>query len=345
MPRDLAAIEAGLRAFLPDGDRISGVTALSTGHSNETYLLEGADLVLRTPPSEVGLLPPYDMAKQHAVFREVASHATAPPVPSVRELCLDPSVIGDPFFVMNRVPGTAFEYDVPAWLRDGSRELRSSVCEQWIGAMCDLPALGPLDALGPPRSPSDEAARWREMAVRAGANRLADVINELVEEPPPMSGSPTMVWGDSKLANVLWDEGRLVALVDFELAYNGDPLADLGYVLFWFPEDPALPRQPGFELDGMWERQRVIETWQCRTGRSALGVELHEAAAIGKIAAIFAAGGHLYQQGLSTDERVAGWARAADQLIKFMRRRIDIGRGRLRSLSESATQMRQDGSW
>jgi aminoglycoside phosphotransferase (APT) family kinase protein len=345
MARDLAAIELGLRAFLPDGDRISGVAALSTGHSNETYLLEGSDLVLRMPPSEVGLLPPYDMAKQHAIFREVASHTDAPPVPSVRELCLDPSVIGDPFFIMNRVLGTAFEYELPAWLTDGSREVRSSVCEQWIGAVCDLPALGPLDALGPPRSPRDEAVRWREMAAGAGANQLADVINELVEEPPPMSGSPTLVWGDSKLANVLWDEGRLVALVDFELAYNGDPLADLGYVLFWFPEDPALPRLPGFELDGMWGRERVIDTWQRRTGRSALGVELHEAAAIGKIAAIFAAGGRLYQEGLSTDERIAGWARGADRLMTFIRQRIDFGRERIRSLTEPTTQMRQDGSW
>src|ERR1700730_6667852 len=107
MPRDTVSIENGLRGFLPRGAAISGIKTLSAGHSNETYLIEGLDEILRMPPSEEGLLPPYDMAKQHSVIAAVRANASAVPLPEVYELCTDRDVIGDPFFVMQRRPGEA----------------------------------------------------------------------------------------------------------------------------------------------------------------------------------------------------------------------------------------------
>jgi hypothetical protein len=78
----------------------------------------------------------------------------------------------------------------------------------------------------------------------------------------------------------------------------------------------------------MWDRERVIGTWQRRTGRSASGVELHEAAQMAKITGILAVGGHLYRQGLSTDERMSTWSNAPDRMIPYIRERIDRGRDR-----------------
>lgn len=75
MSRDTARLMNGLRGYLPRGDRITGVRTLSAGHSNETYLVEGLDEILRMPPSAEGLLPPYDMARQHAILAAVAAHA------------------------------------------------------------------------------------------------------------------------------------------------------------------------------------------------------------------------------------------------------------------------------
>ena len=69
MARDTNKLAAGLRDWLPRGGSITGVKTLSAGHSNETYLVEGIDEILRMPPSEEGLLPPYDMRRQHEVHR------------------------------------------------------------------------------------------------------------------------------------------------------------------------------------------------------------------------------------------------------------------------------------
>ena len=98
MARDPERLTRELRLYLRGGEAITRVVPLSTGHSNETYLLEGLDRILRTEPSGEGLLPPYDMAFQHRVLSAVGAFAGGPPVPRVFELCTDPSVIGSPFF-------------------------------------------------------------------------------------------------------------------------------------------------------------------------------------------------------------------------------------------------------
>src|SRR6476646_2659173 len=116
MARDIARIERGLKAWLPRGAGITGITVLSAGHSNETYLVDGIDEVLRMPPSEEGLLPPYDMPRQHAVLSAVSKAAPTVPLPPVLEVCDDPEVIGDQFFLMGRIDGEAFEYTVPDWV-------------------------------------------------------------------------------------------------------------------------------------------------------------------------------------------------------------------------------------
>jgi len=77
MARDLVRMLNGLRGAIDGGERITRIVTLSAGHSNETYLLEGLDRILRMPPSEEGLLPPYDMARQHAILSAVAQQPQA----------------------------------------------------------------------------------------------------------------------------------------------------------------------------------------------------------------------------------------------------------------------------
>src|SRR5258705_9822614 len=142
MARDIERIADGLRGFLPRGARITGVKTLSAGHSNETYLVEGLDEILRMPPSEDGLLPPYDMARQHAILSAVKKHAPAVPLPRLLELCTDRSVIGDEFFLMERMRGDAFEYQTPEWLESQPIRIPGPVCPQWFPA---IGGLHPMD--------------------------------------------------------------------------------------------------------------------------------------------------------------------------------------------------------
>ncbi|MFT3853345.1 MAG: phosphotransferase family protein [Ilumatobacteraceae bacterium] len=309
---------AGLRGYLADGDAITGISTLSTGHSNETYLIEGLDRILRTPPCGPGLLPPYDMAKQHAVMKELAGLNAGPPVPEVHELCEDPEVIGDEFFVMSRAYGTAFEYEVPDWLLCATENARSRMWAEWLCAVTRLHNLEALDVLGAPVAPRQAAQHWRQVSEQAESPRLIAINEELERNPPVESGRPAVVHGDPKIANCLWSNGNLVALVDWELACNGEPLADLGYMLsLWFTFDSSIiPPAPGFDLPGVPTREEWISAWERQTGRSASGVLRHEAAAHGKIGAILALGAHLYETGQSSDERFAAWGEASEQCIR-----------------------------
>src|SRR5712692_9025194 len=308
MARDLERMADGLRRYLAGGDGITRVVALSTGHSNETYLLEGIDRILRMPPSEEGLLPPYDMARQHAVLSAVGGWHDGPPVPRVFELCTDASVIGDPFFLMERLLGEAFEYRVPDWLGAAPAAVRDLMCAQWIGAIAAvhrMPAeLMPADLM----TVREEAQHWRDVAGTAEAPQLLfDLLDDLIARPPASSGPPTPVHGDPKHGNCLWDRGRLVGLLDWEMAHVGEPLTDLGYLTSFYDQGDVPLANAGFELEGWWPRGRVVEEWEKATGRAAGELRRYEVLAMCKIAAIIQLGYHLFRSGRATDKRFEVW--------------------------------------
>jgi aminoglycoside phosphotransferase (APT) family kinase protein len=303
------------------------VVPLSTGHSNETYLLEGLDRILRMPPSEEGLLPPYDMAAQHAILGAVGAWKDGPPVPRVFELCTDASVIGDAFFVMERLVGEAFEYQVPSWLDAAPPDVRDRVCAQWIGAVAAVHRM-PAERM-PARTMTvvEEARHWRAVAEEAQAPQLLfDVLDDLIGRPPAGSGPPTPVHGDPKHGNCLWSAGRLVALLDWEMAHVGEPLTDLGYLASFYAQSKgAALANAGFALEGWWSRTRAIEEWERATGRAARDLPRYEALGMCKIAAIIALGYHLFRSGRATDRRFEGWGAVIPKFLALALERSSLG--------------------
>lgn len=310
MSRDLDLMTTQLRAWLPDGRHLTSIVALSTGHSNETYLLEGCDAVLRMPPSEVGLLPPYDMTAQYALLDRVSQVVGGPPVPRVRALCEDPTVLGDPFFVMDRAPGESFDHpQVPSWLLAATPEVRGEMCRQWLAAVVAVSTIPVQEMVGVPvRLPAEEAAHWAAVAREVDApEALLVLLDDLVRHPPASSGALTAVHGDTRHANCLWSGGRLTAFVDWELAQVGDPMLDLGNVLAYFPDGLTPAITAGFDLDGWWDRKQVIEAWELGTGRDAVDAARWEGLAMSRLAAILAVGAHLFDTGQATDLRFQTW--------------------------------------
>jgi len=308
MARDCERMAQELRRYLPGGAGITGITPLSTGHSNETYLLDGIDRILRMPPSEEGLLPPYDMARQHAILSAVGCWHAGPPVPRVFELCTDPAVIGDAFFLMERLIGEAFEYRVPDWLAAAPSAVRELMCTQWIGALAAVhgmpAALMPAELM----TVREEAEHWRDVAAQGEAPQLLfDLLDDLIARPPPASGAPTPVHGDPKHGNCLWDRGRLIAFLDWEMAHVGEPLTDLGYLTSFYDQGDMALANAGFELDGWWSRARVVEEWEKATGRPARELSRYEVLGMCKIAAIIQLGYHLFRTGRATDKRFEIW--------------------------------------
>lgn len=325
MARDLKRMTRGLRGYLKDGEKVTGIVALSTGHSNETYLVEGLDRILRMPPSEEGLLPPYDMARQHAILDAVDQAPKGPPVPTMYELCTDADVIGDPFFLMARLDGEAFDHVAPDWMKNAGAATVSSMCAQWVGAITSLHALPA--ALMPPgsRTVEQEIAHWRDVAVQAETEKsLIDLLEALLAKPPASSGPMTPVHGDPKQGNCLWKGPEMQALLDWEMAGVGEPLTDLGYMFQFYDQGEVSFANAGFELAGWWPRERVIEEWQRVTGRVAKDIRLYETLALCKVSSIIALGFHLSRTGRATDPRFASWGAVVPLYVELARKRSQM---------------------
>jgi aminoglycoside phosphotransferase (APT) family kinase protein len=238
--------------------------ALGDGHSNLTFLLSRGDdrYVLRRPPK-----PPYPPSA-HDVLREakvIEAVATAgPPVPAVLAKVDDARILGVPFVVMEFVDGYAITNDLPAPL--ASPDDAARIGEALIGALVDIHAVDiastPLDPrAGTPDYLERQLRRFSKIRESTRIRPLPglDEVGAWLAANRPHSQATTLVHGDFRLGNVLFAREpppRLAAILDWELATVGDPLADLGYLCATWAEagDPDQPmlalswatRQPGF---------------------------------------------------------------------------------------------------
>ena len=308
-----------LRGVLPGGERITAITPLTTGFSNDTYRIEGLDLILRLPPSAGAMLDGHGVIAQARIYADLGGVAGGPPVPQIVFVGEDAAVLGAPFFAMECVAGEAIhDTDLQAWFTGASDAERGEYNRQWVSAFAGLARLGPLPFLGAPVTPEDDARMWQAFAKAADCPELVALFDRLLAVPAPLSGPPAIVHGDTKLSNLMWHEGKVSAVLDWEMALNGEPLADIGYMLYGFESahhGPTTPqRQPG-----MLTRDEVIALWEQVSGRSAAGVFWHEIAQIGKISAIIAEGVNMYATGRSTDPKLAYFIKNRDYFIGVMR--------------------------
>jgi aminoglycoside phosphotransferase (APT) family kinase protein len=246
-PAGLADVER-VRGFLGAGpDAPAGplrAELLAGGRSNLTYLItDGSSRwVLRRPPLG-GLTPSaHDMAREYRVVKALHGHV---PVPRPVVLCEDPDVLGVPFAITGYVDGLTLRTreDLapypPARLRECGFRL--------IDALAALHAV-PYQEVGLGDFGRWEGylgrqvRRWMDQWRRVATRELPDLEllhRRLTDEVPPES-SGTVVHGDFRVDNVLLDRadlGTVRAIVDWEMATLGDPLADLGLTLVY--RDPA----------------------------------------------------------------------------------------------------------
>lgn len=315
--RNLDDLTKRLKAWLPDGDKVTGLRVLSAGHSNETFYVEGLNRVLRMPPSTGGLLPPYDMGRQHRVLDAVGKMKKGPPVPRVYELCEDPEVLGDPFFVMEALVGEEYEYAPPQWLVDAPESQREAMSTRWVNAVAALhtnPASAvPLEHI----STKEYAEKCLKMTqVPTGNKDLIALLEAFVKDPLPTSGEPTPVHGDPKIGNLMWKpDGTLVALLDWEMSHTGEPLHDLGWMLCLYNQPLA---SAGLDFPGWLQPPQMIERWEAITGRRAKAIERYMVLAFAKICAINTWGVWLYESGKTKDPRYAAWGEGMPTLLGIL---------------------------
>ncbi|MCT9819746.1 phosphotransferase family protein [Microbacterium sp. W1N] len=210
---------------------------IGEGQSNVTYAvrLDGRDLVLRRGPRPP--LPPstHDMVREARVQRLLA--AAGQPVPEIVAVCDDDSVLGVPFYVMERVDGVVVTDELPAVFADPAQH--APLAEAAVDALADLHAVdvasAPLADLGRPGGYLQRQVRRFAGLWSANTRRDLPLVAELatrLENRMPLTQRHSVVHGDYRIGNLMYGPAappRVAAILDWEMATLGDPLADLGY--------------------------------------------------------------------------------------------------------------------
>jgi aminoglycoside phosphotransferase (APT) family kinase protein len=323
---EAAALEFGaalvldpLREFLDATGLGSGeieAAELGDGHSNLTFLVRrGSErMVLRRPPRGDLAGSANDVLREARILTALAD--TAVPVPEVLARCEDPGLIGAPFFLMSHVPGATINDGLPAAL-EGPRA-PGLIARDTVAALvalhdADLAASG-LGGLGRPSGYLERQLRRFGSLLEANATRPLPELERVAEwlaANLPESRRTTFVHGDYRLGNLLFgDPLGVAAVLDWEMATVGDPLADLGYLtaMWAAPEDEENPmfalsrltRRPDFP-----RREDLADAYADATGEPIDALPWYQVLALWK-SAIFLEGSHKrFTEGASADRYFA----------------------------------------
>jgi aminoglycoside phosphotransferase (APT) family kinase protein len=323
-PEEAAALELPpllvrrpLEAYLEEHGLGSGpveAEPIGEGHSNITYLIRrgGEEWVLRRPPRPP--LPPsaHDVLREAWLLRSV-QHAEVR-TPRLVLTCDDESVIGAPFYVMDKVEGDVITTEIPEPL--DHPEQRSRIAEELIDSLAEIHAVDwqacGLEGYGKPSGYLERQLRrfsglWEHNKTREV--ETLERVTEWLRANLPESPEATIVHGDYRLGNTMFAPGapaRLVAIFDWELSTIGDPLADLGYLTATYPE-PGDDQMTLFGLaavttrEGFPTRDELIARYEERSGRSMGSVRWYQALALWK-SAVFLEGSYKRLLAGTTDD-------------------------------------------
>ncbi|MFC4145248.1 phosphotransferase family protein [Micromonospora mangrovi] len=215
---------------------------IAGGKSNLTYLLRAGDreLVLRRPPLGHVLATAHDMAREHRVISALAP--TGVPVPAALLFCADEAVIGAPFYLMEKVDGEVYRSRTQTDpLTDGQRRDLAMAMMDTLAAlhMVEPAAAGLADFGRPEGYLGRQVRRWAGQLDRSRSRELPgidELRDALADTVPEGANAGRIVHGDYRLDNLMAtvDPVSVRAVLDWEMATLGDPLADLGLLLtYW----------------------------------------------------------------------------------------------------------------
>jgi aminoglycoside phosphotransferase (APT) family kinase protein len=267
----------------------------ATGFSNETVFFSASGeqdgrpttrrFVARIEPPDGGLFPvqtkacEVSVSTQHRIMAAVSDSGVVP-IPPMLPYEDDLDVLGRPFFVMEFVEGQ-IPADVPRYSQSGFLVDEASAADRermLTSGIESLAALAGIDwrkagldwldvrGNGDPGL-RDQLDLYRDYVVRELGGRDHDVLYrslEWLERNAP--ASPVgMSWGDSRLGNIIWQDYRCAAVVDWEAVALCPPEADIGWWVMFDRQsfdDLGVERLPGFPT-----REEMVALWERRTGR------------------------------------------------------------------------------
>ena len=316
---DASKLEAWLKERFPALQGSIEVTQFPKGYSNLTYLLHFGDrqMVLRRPPFGAKIKSAHDMGREFRILSHLI--VVYPKVPRPLAYCEDESVLGAPFYVMERVRGVILRAKPPEGL-DLPPPLMKGISEGFIENLVAIHAVDYAAAgLGELGKPEGYVTRQVEGWAKRYENARTDDIPEMdrlaawLNEHKPADSGACLIHNDYKYDNLVLsphDLTQIVACLDWEMATLGDPLMDLGSTLgYWVDaDDPEEWRRQSFgltTLPGNLNREQLLEQYAQASGRAVTKPVFYYVYGVFKIAIIVQQIYARYKQGLTKDERFA----------------------------------------
>jgi aminoglycoside phosphotransferase (APT) family kinase protein len=332
---NLAALDEYLKRQLPEllvdfptGSTIE-VEQFPGGHSNLTYLIRYAthEFVLRRPPVGPVAATAHDMPREYKLLSVIHPHFPLAPKPIL--LCEDASIIGIPFYLMERRNGLIVRFSLPAEFNENLLR-RRRLSESAVNTLVALHAVDIYGSgivnIGKPegfvrRQVHGWADRWQRSKTKE-IPEMDEVIAWLTARIPTATTKGTIVHNDFKLDNLMLDAAdpaKVVAVLDWEMCTVGDPLIDLGLFLsYWTMKGGnqhsslrAVTHGPGWMT-----REEIIEQYQSMTGNDLSQISFYETFASFKVAVVIQQIYFRYARGQTRDERFRHLDVLVEELIQ-----------------------------
>jgi aminoglycoside phosphotransferase (APT) family kinase protein len=323
---ELAIDAVALESYL--GEHVAGfrgpvqIRQFRGGQSNPTYRIAAAsgDYVLRRKPPGVLLASAHAIDREYRVMQALGAEGSVP-VPRTHHLCMDATVVGTPFYLMECVTGRIlWDPALPELPRDARRAHALAVAR----------ALAALHRLDPERVGladfgraqgyvARQVARWSRQYVEDTAAGRCDALDRLIEwlpeHIPAATPPPAIVHGDYRIDNTVFHptEPVIVAILDWELATIGDPLADFAYHLMMYRlptlSIPGLADKDAAQLGLPTEAEYLQAYCEAAGIRHIEHLEFYLAYAMFRLAAIFHGIAGRVARGTAVSDKARDYAR------------------------------------
>ena len=338
---DIRRIEAYLRTEIPGLTGEIIISQFPSGHSNLTYLITvgNREFVLRRPPFGRKVKTAHDMGREYQVLK--ALRPLFPYCPEALAYTEDESVLGCPFYIMERLKGIILRKELPPGMTLTAGDARQ-LCERLIDVFVELHRVDyrgtDLEGLGRPEGyVQRQVTGWSERYRGARTPDAPDcetVMAWLLERMPADHQASAVIHNDYRFDNVVLapdNSLRIIGVLDWEMATIGNPLMDLGGALaYWIdredPQEMQAIRLVPTHLEGMMTRAEVVARYCSRMGFPEENMDFYYTFGLFRLAVIAQQIYYRFFHGQTRDQRFGMLIYAVHVLEKKAQQVMKTGR-------------------